>query len=69
MPDPKTNPQLNPAAVPSSQSASKATVIGTYGIQGTGKTHLLGQLKQELGEENFAYHDGSDMIRELVPHS
>jgi uracil phosphoribosyltransferase/phosphoserine phosphatase/adenylate kinase len=66
MPGPKTNPQLKPVAVPQSQSISKPTVVGIYGIQGTGKTYLLGQLKEALGEEKFAYHDGSAMITELV---
>ncbi|TVY92422.1 hypothetical protein LAWI1_G003821 [Lachnellula willkommii] len=68
------NPALDPpenaaTAVPESETASipKPTVIGIYGIQGSGKTHLLKQLKSELGEEKFAYHDGSAMITELVP--
>ena len=66
LPGPETNPQLSPVAVPQIQSASKPTVIGIYGIQGTGKTHLLGQLKQEL-EGNFTYHDGSAVIENVFP--
>ncbi|TVY17589.1 hypothetical protein LARI1_G005524 [Lachnellula arida] len=64
------NPPENAAtAVPESETASipKPTVIGIYGIQGSGKTHLLKQLKSELGEAKFSYHDGSAMITELVP--
>lgn len=57
------------AAVPESETVSipKPTVIGIYGIQGSGKTYLLKELKPQLGEEKFAYHDSSTMIMELVP--
>ena len=54
--------------VPKSEAVSnfKPTVIGIYGIQGSGKSYLLNELKRELGEEKFAYHDGAAMITELV---
>lgn len=44
----------------------KPIVIGLYGIQGAGKTHLLNHLKDKLGEDLFSYYDGSDVIQEIV---
>lgn len=46
---------------------NKAVVIGLYGVPGSGKTFLLDQLKQELGEERFAFYEGSQMIATVVP--
>jgi uracil phosphoribosyltransferase/adenylate kinase/phosphoserine phosphatase len=48
-------------------SASKATVIGLYGIPGSGKTFLLNQLKRELEQESFIFYEGSQEIATLVP--
>lgn len=48
-------------------SNNKAVVIGLYGIPGSGKTFLIELLKQELGEEKFAFYEGSQMIATLVP--
>ncbi|KAF4624397.1 hypothetical protein G7Y89_g13771 [Cudoniella acicularis] len=45
----------------------KPTVIGIYGISGSGKTFLLNQLKERLGRECFAFYDGSSMIDSVVP--
>ncbi|KAL2818252.1 uracil phosphoribosyltransferase-domain-containing protein [Aspergillus cavernicola] len=42
-------------------------VIGLYGIPGAGKTFLLDQLKEELGQELFEYYEGSDVIQSMVP--
>lgn len=42
-------------------------VVGLYGLPGCGKTYLLNQLKQELGQERFAFYEGSDVIAGLVP--
>ena len=36
----------------------KPVVIGIYGLPGSGKTTLMGQLKQELGEEQFTFYEG-----------
>ncbi|TVY36103.1 hypothetical protein LOCC1_G007561 [Lachnellula occidentalis] len=69
-PTPPPNATVTAAApIPTNEAVSipKPTVIGIYGIQGSGKTHLLRQLRLSLGSEKFAYHDGSAMITELVP--
>jgi uracil phosphoribosyltransferase/adenylate kinase/phosphoserine phosphatase len=65
---PTTDPQLNPETGIESRSApnKKAVVVGLYGVPGSGKTFLLNQLKQELGEQNFAFYEGSQKIAELV---
>jgi uracil phosphoribosyltransferase/phosphoserine phosphatase len=41
--------------------------VGIYGIPGSGKTFLLNQLKQKLGEERYEFYEGSNMISSLVP--
>ena len=48
-------------------SKVRPIVIGLYGVPGSGKSFLLNQLKQQLGEEHFAFYEGSDMIASLVP--
>ncbi|THV05862.1 hypothetical protein K435DRAFT_826190 [Dendrothele bispora CBS 962.96] len=45
----------------------KPTVIGLYGLPGSGKSFLLKQLKTELGEQRFVYYEGSTVISSLVP--
>lgn len=61
--------QLNKFPTPEIRSASdhKAVVVGLYGIPGSGKTSLLNQLKQELGQTHFAFYEGSEMIATVVP--
>lgn len=44
-----------------------STIIGIYGISGSGKTHLLRQLKDKLAPTHFAFYDGSEMIAATVP--
>ncbi|KAG8526113.1 uncharacterized protein KY384_000106 [Bacidia gigantensis] len=39
--------------------------IGLYGVSGCGKTTLLYQLKENLGEHAFAFHDGSKAIKDV----
>ncbi|KAK3171839.1 hypothetical protein OEA41_003923 [Lepraria neglecta] len=61
--------QLNQFTTPEIRSASdhKAVVVGLYGVPGSGKTFLLNQLKQELGQTHFAFYEGSKMIATVVP--
>ena len=61
--------QLNQLTTPEIQSASdyKPVVVGLYGVPGSGKTFLLNQLKQELGQMHFAFYEGSKMIATVVP--
>ena len=69
MQDPTTGPQSHFTAGADYRSAPeiKATVVGLYGVPGCGKTFLLEQLKQELGEDHFAFYEGSEKIATLVP--
>jgi hypothetical protein len=41
--------------------------VGLYGVPGSGKTFLLDQLKEELGQEHFAFYKGSKVIATVVP--
>ncbi|KAH7019526.1 uracil phosphoribosyltransferase-domain-containing protein [Ilyonectria destructans] len=49
-----------------STAGPKPTVIGLYGISGSGKSFLLSHLRQELGQVEFAFFEGSDKIASLV---
>lgn len=46
----------------------KPTVIGLYGIPGCGKSYLLNSMKVALGEEKFAFYEGSKVLDEIVPN-
>ncbi|KAJ5511349.1 hypothetical protein N7453_003452 [Penicillium expansum] len=48
-------------------SSLKPVVIGLYGLPGSGKTSRLGELKTVLGNDNFEYYDGSDIIAAVTP--
>ncbi|KAF2871512.1 uracil phosphoribosyltransferase-domain-containing protein [Massariosphaeria phaeospora] len=52
-----------------SENKPKPIVIGIYGISGSGKTHLLGQMKQIFGADapGLDFYDGSGVIKKLVP--
>ncbi len=70
MPGVTADPPLNQSTALESRSApnnNKAVVVGLYGVPGSGKTFLLDQLKEELGEEYFAFYEGSKMIATVVP--
>ena len=60
-PNQSTNPEDR------SVSYHKAVVVGLYGLPGSGKTYLLNQLNQELGQTHFAFYEGSKMIAAIVP--
>ncbi|KAK4173374.1 uracil phosphoribosyltransferase-domain-containing protein [Triangularia setosa] len=45
----------------------KPVVVGVYGIPGCGKSSMLGELKNRLGEEQFSFHEGSQVIASLLP--
>ena len=61
--------QLNQSTTPELKSASnqKAVVVGLYGLPGSGKTYLLNQLKQKVGEMQFVFYEGAKMIADVVP--
>jgi uracil phosphoribosyltransferase/phosphoserine phosphatase/adenylate kinase len=68
MPGPTADPQLNQSIALECRSASnKAVVVGLYGVPGSGKTFLLDQLEEELGQEHFAFYEGSKEIATVVP--
>ncbi|RYP65667.1 hypothetical protein DL769_006246 [Monosporascus sp. CRB-8-3] len=50
-----------------SPSLQKPTVVGIYGLPGSGKSYLLNLLKQELDRHTFEFYEGSDVIAEIVP--
>ena len=68
-PGPPTDPQTIPPVKLDNRSATPTRVVfvGIYGLPGSGKTFLLNQLKQELGEEHFEFHEGSKMIARVTP--
>ncbi|KAI0467603.1 uracil phosphoribosyltransferase-domain-containing protein [Xylaria cf. heliscus] len=48
-------------------SNNKPVVVGIYGLPGSGKTFLLRQLEDELGQEYFEFYEGSKVIDSVVP--
>lgn len=69
IPGSTADPQLSQSTTPATQSPSdrKAVVVGLYGLPGSGKTFLLNQVKQELGQTHFAFYEGAEMIATVVP--
>jgi adenylylsulfate kinase-like enzyme len=53
----------------SAPQTTKPTIIGLYGISGSGKTYLLKKLKQDssLKDHGFLFRDGPDLIDEVTP--
>ncbi|PYH99302.1 hypothetical protein BO71DRAFT_475215 [Aspergillus ellipticus CBS 707.79] len=45
----------------------KPTIIGIYGVPGSGKSFLLTQLKPLLNGQHFAFYEGSEVINTVVP--
>lgn len=62
-----SQPNSSMASSGQPHTGSEAIVIGLYGIPGSGKSHLLSQLQQELGEDLFSFYEGSVQIAKLVP--
>ncbi|PTD08049.1 hypothetical protein HYE67_001954 [Fusarium culmorum] len=48
-------------------ASPKPTVIGLYGISGSGKSFLLEYLRQKLDPAEFILFEGSDKIASLIP--
>jgi len=69
VPAPTADSQLNRPMTTANSPApkSKAVVVGLYGIQGSGKTFLMHQLKQEFRQERFAFYESSELIDLAVP--
>ncbi|KAI9778576.1 MAG: hypothetical protein M1839_007969 [Geoglossum umbratile] len=69
MPSPAVGSRSDQSTVLRSVSASnnRAVVVGLYGVPGSGKTFLLDQLERELGQEHFAFYEGSSVIATVVP--
>ncbi|KAH0432071.1 hypothetical protein CcaCcLH18_06726 [Colletotrichum camelliae] len=44
----------------------KPTIVGLYGVPACGKSFLLHQLKAKLGEQHYAFYEGSEVIDGLV---
>ena len=61
----KSSNSLHDEAPPNTDR--KPIVIGLYGVPGCGKTYLLNQLKEELGNEQFAFFEGLEMIDSVAP--
>ncbi|KAI7970534.1 hypothetical protein EIK77_005438 [Talaromyces pinophilus] len=57
----------DPLDPPSLYQCSEPTIVGLYGIPGSGKSLLLDTLKQELRQEPFIFYDGSAVISEVTP--
>lgn len=64
-----TDSVLNQNTTPGSQThfPQNTTIVGLYGVPGSGKTFLLRGLKQNLGQDHFAFYEGSEMIASVVP--
>lgn len=54
-------------AGPQDDLPPRSLVIGLYGISGSGKSYLLDKLKQELGDDDFIFYEGSETIASRVP--
>ncbi|OJI80517.1 hypothetical protein ASPTUDRAFT_59217 [Aspergillus tubingensis CBS 134.48] len=55
-----------PTMVPVCPPATAPKVIGLYGVPGAGKTFLMNRLKEQLGEERFAFFEGSEVIASVT---
>lgn len=66
--EPRTTSEPVNSSVPADAAALAAPrVIGIYGLPGCGKSYIMDQLKQELGESDFQYFEGSKEISKVTP--
>ncbi|KAL3431977.1 uracil phosphoribosyltransferase-domain-containing protein [Aspergillus tetrazonus] len=66
--EPRTTSEPVNSSVPADAAALAAPrVIGLYGLPGCGKSYIMDQLKQELGESDFQYFEGSKEISKVTP--
>ncbi|CBF78690.1 hypothetical protein AN7288.2 [Aspergillus nidulans FGSC A4] len=66
--EPRTTSEPVNSSVPAHAAALAAPrVIGLYGLPGCGKSYIMDQLKQELGETDFEYFEGSKEISKVTP--
>ncbi|KAL2782499.1 uracil phosphoribosyltransferase-domain-containing protein [Aspergillus keveii] len=65
--EPKLAQSANSAGTANGIIGSSSPIIGLYGISGSGKSYLLKQLMEELGQDAFEYYEGSDMIHSVTP--
>ena len=54
--------QQNPSERQPREPAIKPTVIGIYGVPGCGKSFMLGKLRKILGDDLWAFFEGSEVI-------
>ncbi|BCR91870.1 uncharacterized protein ACHE_70713A [Aspergillus chevalieri] len=66
--EPKISPELADSSIPANVDIAPADprVIGLYGVSGCSKSYLMKQLKQELGESDFQYFEGSEVINAVT---
>ena len=50
----------------SASSHTKPLIVGLYGIPGSGKSHLLNELRAEMSQDEFTFFEGSGVIASLV---
>ncbi|KAK0368979.1 uracil phosphoribosyltransferase [Colletotrichum limetticola] len=48
-------------------AGAKPTIVGLYGVPGSGKSFLLRQLRAKLRDEHFQLYEGSEVIDNVVP--
>ena len=48
---------------------AKPTIIGVYGVSGSGKSYLLNHVKTEMAlqAQGFAFYDGSEVLAHVTP--